>query len=260
MDQPNNNDLRMVRRDGLQARSRNTTTQFLPDPEQAKTIGSIINRWRLASGWQLLSKDDQNLTIAAWFQVLKLQGVTMEFYDVCYRAAIATRAAKRSAGADVPFTLAAEAVAAEWPGIKAKLEEGEPGKPLQLVARNATGCERCWGSGHEQMIDGTVRDGCLHEPLLMAERDVFRARRLEYQKVMSEALLKIGTPTPVVQPFVKKKQKPTMLRMQCSHCGRRVNSLEGWQMHERCSIPLKGGDALCVGLMRVSDEAIYARF
>jgi hypothetical protein len=230
------------------------TTRFSPDPIQAKTIGSILDRWRLANGWQPLESSDQNLTIAAWFQVLKLQGVTVEFYDVCYRAAVTTRAQKRNAGENVPYTLSAEAVASEWPAIREKLDKENPA-PLMLTENAAAACQRCFGTGNEEMFDGTSRSGCMHLPMTETERLQGFAMQAQFIK---EASQKIGNPVAVVTP-AKRKQPASHIRMQCSHCSRPANSLEGWQLYEACG-RLIAPETFCPGVMRISDKAIYARF
>ena len=225
----------------------------MPNQNQAKKIGDIIARWRLSNGWQLLNADDQTITVAGWFQVLELQGVPEEAYDACYQSAIITRGIKRAQGQDVPFTLSAEAVASEWPRLKEKAEKANPG-PRMLVANNLGTCQRCFGTGQEQMPDGSVRPGCTHEPL--TEYDV--AIRAE-GKAAAIQFIRDGAKMIFPKPILRAKPAPdkSHVRFQCTACGRRVNGAAGWQLGEECKQLVNA--VKCIGEMRVSDEAVYAR-
>lgn len=214
----------------------------------------MLDKWRLSQGWQPLSETDHDLTIAAWFEVLSDNGVPVEHYGDCYKSAMRRRVELKAEGRDV-MPLSADDLVVEWRSLKDRIEPREVNGRKLLAENNAGTCQRCFGTGREQMPDGSVKEDCSHAPFSegeVAERAEAKAKMIQFVR---EAAAKI-TPKPIETP--KPKEPITAkIRMQCSACGRKVTSLEGWRFGETCGALI--GDDRCQGQMRVSDEAISAR-
>jgi hypothetical protein len=217
----------------------------LPDPGEAQTIGSILDRWHMANGWKPLEGSDHTLSIAAWYEVLNAIGVPVEAYDQCYAAAIRRRTTRKTMGETV-LTLSAEDLAVEWPAIR---DKANAGSQRLLVASNAGTCQRCFGTGREEMPDGSVRDDCEHTPLSEQEqlqrREAFAAQMAD----LRSGIRKVRS-MPDVKPPTEKRQP-----MECTNCARRVDGREGWQVGETCKALVDGAN--CQGVMRIfiSQEA-----
>lgn len=239
---------------------RNAIIQSLPNSEEAAVeaatiLGTILDRNRLANGWNRLPDTEHDQQLISWLEVLDVNGVPFPAFDECYRAALKTRMRQKSAGVKL-MPMAAEDLAVEWPAVKAAAEINHG--PKRLAASSESDCPRCFGTGMEALPNNISRPGCSHAPLTDAERPLFIEARSKFNGMMAEGLLKIGVEIPTMPKPQPKKQKPSSVRLQCSHCARPANSLEGWMKHESCRA-LKKDQTVCVGVMRVSDAAIYVR-
>lgn len=220
-------------------RSQVGTIPCLPDQMEAQAIGSILDRWYFASGWKPLEGDDHTLMIAAWFEVLDSSSVPIEAYDRCYSAALARRAKRKSLGETV-MNLSAEDLAVEWPGIRDKVNASSQ---RLLCANNAGTCQRCFGTGREEMIDGSVRDGCEHAPLSEEEKETRRLAFAQRMASLRSEMRKVKS-MPVAKPPAEKRQP-----MECTSCARRVDGREGWQIGETCGALVQ--NVKCLGVMRM---------
>jgi ribosomal protein L44E len=187
----------------------------------AETLGQILDRYRASKNWQAQSDADHNLTVAAWLEILDIAGVPVRHYESCYKAARQTQIECQAAGESVG-PLGADELAAEWIKIRRLNEEIERTSVKMLAEVNPRHCLRCYGTGDEEMSDGTVRKGCAHEPLSddeKAERNRLQRERVRFAR---EQAAHIGRPKP---PVVERPKAPPMLSLTCSNCGRKVQRL-----------------------------------
>lgn len=69
--------------------------------EAGEIVGRILNRFRLAQGWNAEDPENHKLRVAAWLEVLGVNRIPVDEYDELYRRALETRARKQMAGQDV---------------------------------------------------------------------------------------------------------------------------------------------------------------
>lgn len=216
----------------------------------AATLGQILDRYRISKGWQPLSDDDHDQMIAAWLEVLSVTGVPVEYYDACYKAARQTQIERQAAGESVG-PLGADELAAEWLKIKKFNDEMNRQSVKMLAEVNPRHCLRCYGTGSEEMPDGTSRAGCEHAPLSeeeKAERDRLQRERVQFAR---EQARQIGRPKP---PVPGPPPPPPGLKFRCDSCGRRLNVLRDMD-GRTCGDLLNRGThegelKLCEGVMR----------
>jgi len=206
----------------------------------AETLGQILDRYRISKGWQPLSDDDHDLMVAAWLEVLSVAGVPVEQFDACYRAARQTQIEARAKGGDAG-PLGADDLAAEWIKIRQFNDEmsREEMKHRQLAAVNPRHCLRCYGTGKEELVDGSVREGCVHTPMSdeeAAERTRLQRERIQFAR--EQAKRQIGAPK---EPMQGPPKPPPGVWLTCSKCPRKVNVLH-YEPGERCNDFLNRGD------------------
>lgn len=191
--------------------------------ERAKALGTLIVKFRLTNGWQLLPTADQMAMTAAWLEVLDISGVPAEQYEACYAAAVQARAERRANGEQLSH-LTADELAAEWLKIKRLNDElrVEELKHRALCEVNPKSCERCFGTMREEMPGGGVREDCDHTPLSDEERAARDDEKRERLKWLREQAKQIGRPKPAV---VERPKVPAGLHYKCDSCRRALNVL-----------------------------------
>lgn len=200
----------------------------IPSEKQAKAIGHVLDRFRFSQGWQPLPTDDHNRTVMAFHEILDGAKVPPSMYGSCYQAYMQRRAELKSEGKDVG-PMAADDLVAEWWRIRRLNQEIDN---TRLLTANASGtCRRCYGTGKEEMEDGTVRDGCEHLPMDEEENRARTAAAIQRGvQFVRDATAKIGNSKPSTLKLVEDQGQ----RLKCSACGRKVNTLMGWQAGETC--------------------------
>lgn len=225
------------------------TTAYSAGESEARLVGAVIDKWRLSNGWSPLPLSDQIAMVAAWFEILESARVPARMYNACYLSAMQRRAELKAEGKELSG-LTVDDLVAEW--SKIRRVNDEINSTQKLLPENAgAACQRCFGTGKEEMPDGSVRPDCRHLPLTREERREraqAKARQIEF---IREAVKKVGAPKPAVSASLV---APRGERFQCSACGRVVNSLGGWRLGETCKAlfvgPTLDGDLLtCRGQM-----------
>jgi hypothetical protein len=198
-------------------------------------------------GWNRLPQSDnpdeenseQDVAIITWHEILFDGGVPAERWMDCYRSAQVRENERRANGKERQIVTPNDLVV-EWGKIKELHYELD--KSRLLPENAASACQRCFGTGKEEMPDGSVKDECSHLPLTTAdieERAKAKAKSIEF---MREAMKKIGTPKPApIKPaFVN-------IRMKCNGCGRCVdNDGEMWKDGDVCGAALPD-ETICRG-------------
>jgi hypothetical protein len=193
-------------------------------------------------GWNALpqtsvkgEQSPQDLAIVSWYEICSDAGMRFEQYTPCYRAAQQRKRELLSQGQQLsivtPHDLCAELERVRR--MHAELDES------RLLPENAaTACQRCFGTGKEEMPDESVRDGCEHLPLSpdeIKERAKIKAQKIAH---MLEEAKKIGSPKPVARPVEQPKGTPLM----CSDCKRKTHTAGGWQVGETCGVMVGESD------------------
>jgi hypothetical protein len=188
---------------------------------------------------------------AAWLEVLDISGVPPEQYEACYSAAVQARA-ERKAGGEQLSHLTADELAAEWIKIRRLNEEIERQSVKMLAAVNPRHCLRCYGTGKEEMADGTSRPGCAHLPVSdeeQAERTRLQKERIQFAR--EQARQRVGNPEPFIGPVMA---VPRLVRLKCSKCPRTVDRLH-YEAGQVCNDLLNRGQGdgnlkLCDGVLK----------
>lgn len=76
-------------------------------------VGRILNKFRIAQGWNAESPEDHALRVAAWLEILGIAEIPVEQYDDLYRRAMATRMRREAAGEKL-FALTPGELVAEY--------------------------------------------------------------------------------------------------------------------------------------------------
>jgi ribosomal protein L44E len=234
----------------LQSSETSRNTVAAPDEMAAMILSSVIDRARVAMGWNRLPQSDnpdeenseQDVAIITWFEILADAGVPPERFVDCYRAAQARENERRAQGKERQIVTPNDLVV-EWRKIKEM--HGELNGVRMLEANAAGTCLRCYGTGKEEMLDGTVRDGCRHLPMDEEEKRRRQEAALERgAQMMREAMKRVGNP----QPQPAQKPKFVNIRMECNSCHRRVDS-DGvmWKDGDTCGGFLAEGRPPCAG-------------
>lgn len=185
----------------------------------------MIDRFRFSQGWQPLPTDDHNRMVAAFYEILEGAKVPPEMYDACYQAYMQHRSELKAQGKD-PGVMAADDLVAEWWKVRRLNQEID--KTRLLPEYNLASCQRCFGTGKEEMPDGSVRENCEHLPFAegeIEERAKAKAKAIEF---LRESAAKIGSPKPV------ETVKPKYQKLACSACGRKSSTYFGWTVGETC--------------------------
>jgi hypothetical protein len=220
-----------------------TTVASLPDEAQAAILSSIIDRVRLAKGWNRLQQGkvdeagnyvpgEQDAAIITWYEILVDGGVPSERWNDCYRSAQQRRNELKLRGKKVEGIMEPNDLVVEW--IKLKDLHNELDKTRMLPAHAAGTCLKCLGTGFERMPGNTVRPGCLHEPGPEPQQD--RGVAFDQAAVMRAALKRIGNPQPVASAPVKERHGQLL---RCSSCRREATTVEGWSAGDTCAAALE---------------------
>jgi hypothetical protein len=112
--------------------------------------------------------------------------------------------------------------------------EGQLDKSRLLPENAAAACERCFGTGMEEMPDDTVRPGCEHKPMTDDER---RERIERGRAIMREAIRNIAKPMPA-----EPEPAPVEFHVEihCTDCNRKDSTAAGWKIGEVCGARLPG--------------------
>lgn len=221
-------------------------------PPKGRTLGSIIAKFRLANGWQPLPPDDQLAMTAVWLEVLDISGVPANQYEACYAAAMQARAERKANGEQLSH-LTADELAAEWIKIKRFNDEmrRDEMKNRLLAEVNPGSCERCFGTGREEMPGGGVREDCDHAPLTDEERAARDEEKREKLAWLRERAREVGRPKPVK---VEAPKPPAGVWLKCDSCPRKVNVLH-YEAGQKCGELLNRGHdegelKICQGTLR----------
>jgi hypothetical protein len=259
-------DRTLERRDSLSLPSRETspTTPSVPDQDTAAVISGLIDRARMAMGWNRLSQSrvtgensEQDVAIITWFEICADAGMRLEQYAPCYRAAQQRKRELLSQGQPLSIVTPHD-LCAELDRVRAMHAELDKTRMLPSRARGA--CSRCFGTGFERMPNGSVRPGCKHdewtdvdESELERNEEQVRAEVARQAEIMREALKKVGSPKPV------ETEVPAALPaghwLKCDKCPNRVNVLH-YEEDQRCGYLLnrytsdEGEPTLCEGILK----------
>lgn len=230
------------------------SSPLVPDNETAALLGRVIDRARSAIGWGRLPESEHDIWIVSWFEILHDAGVQPEQYDACYRAAQQRKFEQARQGQALSIVTPID-LCVELARVREMHTELDRTKLLPTNA--SAGCQRCFGRGFEEMIDGDVRPGCAHEPLTPAE---IAARAKHHADMMAQtfAQAKAIAAAKAAAKVAAQETAPPVVKFACSSCGRRVNSVLGWQLDETCRAKIGGtSDApeLCAGTMQVRTRA-----
>ena len=208
-----------------------TTTSELSD--RAEKLGTVIAKYRMSQGWNPLQPDDQMAMVGVWLELLDADGVPPERYDDCYKAEMSRRGLLKAGGKDVsPMT--ADDLCARWREVRQMHVEIDKSR---LLTENASAaCQRCFGTGREEMPDGSSKPDCDHSPLTDVEikdRVAAKARSVEFMR----AAMRMVQPAKPELREIRPVPKGHLLK--CSNCSRELNTLGGVQVGEPCTWILK---------------------
>jgi ribosomal protein L44E len=156
------------------------------------------------------------MDVAAWLEILEVSGVPVEHYEACYRAARQSQIERAALGEEV-LPLSADDLAVEWIKIRNLNAEIERQSVKMLAEVNPRHCLRCYGTGKEEMSDGTSRAGCAHLPVSEEEQAERTRLQIERVKFAREQAKRIGAPKP---PSTERPKPAPGLSFKCSSCGR----------------------------------------
>lgn len=129
-------------------------------------MGEVLDAWRRNLGWNPLDQDSLDLDSAAWVTVLDTENVPPSAYPRLYVEALNMRAAMMRQGKNPP-DMGVELFLACWSGpngLQVKMRQEQIEQRNTLAANAEGGCQKCFGTGLEQMPDKSVRPGCDHMP------------------------------------------------------------------------------------------------
>lgn len=194
------------------------------------------------------------MMVAAWLEVLAVSGVPVEHFDSCYRAARQAQVEAVAAGGETK-PLSAEDLAVEWIKVRRMNDEmrREEMKHRALAEVNPKSCERCFGTGREEMPGGGVRPDCDHTPLSDEERAARDEEKREQLAWLREQAKQVGRPKPVT---VEAPKPPVGVWLRCDSCPRKVNVLH-YEPGQKCGDLLNRGHdegdlKFCQGALRPS--------
>lgn len=215
----------------------------MPDREAAELLGNVIDRWRISQGWSPMANDDHDRVLCVWFEILSHAGVPPRAYASCYNSAMARRAELKAQGRELQH-LTADDLVVEWLKIRGRPEDSGG---VRLLPEHAGGaCQRCFGTGKEEMPDGSVREGCRHLPFTERELEERARAKAAAIRILREANAKISAIKSAAPP--RGPSEPAGEPLQCSACGRKVNTSAGWAVNETCGMLLARGE-VCGGRM-----------
>jgi hypothetical protein len=130
-------------------------------------ITSILDTRWLSMGWRPQSPDDSEPMAKVFISELDRHGIPYRHWPELYRRGIDLRRKRLAQGLQCE-DFSVDLMIACWPQLKDELREQEVAAGRTLTASAETQCERCQGSGWEDVtIAGRSyrRKGCTHEPL-----------------------------------------------------------------------------------------------
>lgn len=130
-------------------------------------LGQIIDRARLAKGWNPHPPDTQMLAIQTWFEILNVGKIPPCHYNELYRRATVQRSNVLSAGREPP-DICPELLVAQWSNLKFEIERSQIDSGKFLPTNAVSVCGHCYGTGfrreysivHGRQIPGVVK--CAH--------------------------------------------------------------------------------------------------
>jgi hypothetical protein len=143
--------------------------------------------------------------------------------------------------------LSADDLVSGWYSIRdrfmAELKSRAAGGAKLLAENNRASCQRCFGTGREQMPDGSTRDTCEHAPITkaeIAERAAAKARSIQFVRDAARRM----APKPV--PVLVQPERTPLVRLKCNECGLKTDTRGGWVEGQICKA---GGE--CPGRLEV---------
>lgn len=93
----------------------------------------------------------------------------------------------------------------------------------RLLEDGRAQCERCFGTGQEEMSDGSVRDGCEHLPVTDSERaDLSLMRAARIDRIRAEARRRTARARPADAPPTPPRPKGD--KLVCMNCARVIDT------------------------------------
>lgn len=126
--------------------SRNTV---LVTADKLRAVCAIINKVRIARGWNILPAEEAEITASVWIEILDGGGVPFIAYDALYRAAIQARTRQMSIG-NAPPDITPDLLVSLWIGENGLKNEfyAERDAEVRKLPSNVEGeCPHCFGSG-----------------------------------------------------------------------------------------------------------------
>jgi hypothetical protein len=153
----------------------------------AEILSNILDKTRLAKGWNPYDDASQNLAIQTWFEILEAAKIEPQSYNELYRRACLFRAEKIADGGNAP-EISAELLVAFWKPLQTEIRQNRILSGKFLGTNAASVCQYCFGSGWRQIQDGgfyktTAR--CDHGEPVWTEAEL-RWRELQENKSKSE--------------------------------------------------------------------------
>ena len=126
-----------------------------------RILAKILLDDRIAHNYEPRPPEETDIIVQAFLPVTRCIPVR-HLYE-CYVAGLEARHGGNN------FQITAVEMVHAWKGLQGRLEkELIVGRKL-LPEHAATACQRCFGSGREEMPDGSVRAGCEHIPFTPEE-------------------------------------------------------------------------------------------
>jgi hypothetical protein len=209
-------------------------------------------------GWNALpqtskpgEQSPQDLAIITWFEVCHDAGMKLEQYTPCFRAAQQRKIELAKQGQQpsivTPYDLCAELQ-------RVRDMHAEIDKSRLLPENAANGCLRCYGTGKEEALDGSIGGDCDHRPMGEREQEARRERHRMQAAELREKLARI--PAVKAMPPEPIKEDAKGIRFTCTVCRRAGTSVQGWRYNDRCGAripgPVRENERLgCKGVMQV---------
>lgn len=154
--------------------------------DQHGALWALINKTRLAQGWNSLDLRSAEPMIQAWADEFNRYRIPIEHYPELYDRAFKVRRDALSIGKEPP-SFDAVLIASQWSGehgLSAELRDRDVKAGKFLPSVSASNCARCRGTGIEIIYKQNgeklgARNGCQHEPLRETEWLFHEERRLE---------------------------------------------------------------------------------
>jgi hypothetical protein len=214
-------------------------------------------------GWNRLQQSsapgetsEQDIAIITWFEILSDAGIPVESYAACYRSAQQRKSESMAQGGESRI-ITPNDLAVEW--TKVRQMHAEIDKSRLLPTNAAAACQRCFGTGREEMPDGSSKPDCDHSPLTTEEIEERAAAKARHVEFMREAMKQVRPARPEPRE-VTQKPKGQLLRCSNPDCGREVNALGGYEIAQVCKdlIKVEGQPMFrCLGTFMPTGQTAY---